>query len=273
MRLGVFLRNFGPASTSENISDWAVAAEEMGLDDLWLSDHVAIAPEESEGSGGRYLDPLATLAFIAAKTTTIGIGTSVLIVPYRPALITAKWLASIQELSKGRLSVGAAVGWMESEFRATGVDRSKRGQITDDTLKFWHDCFANDEVSANGQSFVFKPRPPRPKFLIGGAAPHAIKRAIALGDGWQPAEGDPEKLREPIAVLSDGMQKAGKAVPEVIPLNGLPLDDPAQAIDRLQGMAEVGVTGITHAGKYENTDEFRQMVEALLDIKSKAGLA
>lgn len=74
-------------------------------------------------------------------------------------------------------------------------------------------------------------------------------------------------------MLSDGMQKAGKAVPEVIPLNGLPLDDPAQAIDRLQGMAEVGVTGITHAGKYENTDEFRQMVEALLDIKSKAGLA
>ena len=269
MRMGIFLRNFGPHSTTENIAACVKAAESMGLDDLWLSDHIAIPPEEAEGSGGRYLDPLATLAYIAGITERIGIGTSVLIVPYRAALVTAKWIATIQELSSGRLTIGAAVGWMQGEFRAAGVDHKRRGAITDETLQLWHDCFANDEATANGQRFVFKPRPKRPKFLIGGAAPHAIDRAVKLGDGWMPAEGDADKLRELIVELSERMNEAGKPRPDVIPLTGLPLDDTAAAVARLSALSEVGVTGLIHAGKYESEDEFKTIVEQLLEIRSR----
>ncbi len=272
MRLGVFLRNFGPNSSPENISACARVAESSGIDDLWLSDHIAIPPEESEGSGGRYLDPLACLAYLASETNHIGLGTSVLIVPYRPALVTAKWLATIQELSGGRLTIGAAVGWMEAEFRAAGVDRSQRGALTDEALTLWHDCFNNDEVESNGQRFVFKPRPERPRFLIGGAAPHAINRAVKLGDGWMPTEGDTDKLRESIQILSAQMSEAGKAEPDVIPLTGLPLDDTAAAVDKLLALAAVGVTGIIHAGKYENAEEFEAMASQLIAVRKEAKL-
>src|SRR6266404_3373716 len=145
MKLGAYLRNMGPQSSRETLLACAHAAEAAGIDDLWVADHIAIPPDDAEGSGGRYLDPLATLAFLAGATTRIGLGTAVLVVPYRPPLATAKWIATIQELSAGRLLLGVGVGWMEAEFRAVGVDKAQRGAITDATLQFLNDCFAADE--------------------------------------------------------------------------------------------------------------------------------
>jgi alkanesulfonate monooxygenase SsuD/methylene tetrahydromethanopterin reductase-like flavin-dependent oxidoreductase (luciferase family) len=144
MKIGMGLRNMGEAADRKTLTRCAQAAEEAGLDSLWVFDHVAIPPEESEGSGGLYLDPLATLAYVAGCTRRIGLGTGVLVLPYRPALLTAKWLATIQQLSGDRLLLGAAPGWMQAEFRALGVDRSQRGRITDETLAFINSCFADD---------------------------------------------------------------------------------------------------------------------------------
>jgi alkanesulfonate monooxygenase SsuD/methylene tetrahydromethanopterin reductase-like flavin-dependent oxidoreductase (luciferase family) len=131
MKLGLSLRNMGPQSTRALIADAARAAEEAGIDDLWVADHLALAPEDSQGSDGRYLEPLATLAFLAGITERVGLGVGVLIVPYRPALLTAKWIASIQELSDGRLILGVGVGWMRKEFQALDVDPHRRGETTD----------------------------------------------------------------------------------------------------------------------------------------------
>src|SRR5262245_38787145 len=104
MKLGLFLRNMGPQSARETIVECARAAEAAGIDDLWVADHIAIPPDDAEGSEGRYLDPLATLAYLAGVTTRIGLGTGVLVVPYRPPLATAKWVATVQELSGGRFN-------------------------------------------------------------------------------------------------------------------------------------------------------------------------
>src|SRR5437016_887777 len=124
MQLGVVLRNMGPQSTRETLVAAARAADALpAIADLWVVDHVAIPPDDAEGSDGRYLDPLATLAYLAGVTTRIGLGTAVLVVPYRPPLPTAKWLATIQELSGGRLLLGVGVGWMVPEFRAAGRSR------------------------------------------------------------------------------------------------------------------------------------------------------
>lgn len=263
MRLGIWVRNMGPASTPALIAACARYAEEAGLADIWVCDHIAIPQEESEGSGGRYLDPLATLSFLSGVTTRIGLGVSVLIVPYRPALPTAKWIASIQELSNHRLRLGVGVGWMEAEFRALGIPRTRRGVLADQTLDFFKQCFANDEVELNGQRFLFNPRPPPPPILIGGAGAHCFERAVRVGQGWMPNSIEPEKLAEPIKELRAAMEAAGKDPPQVVPMGLLPLDDYKVSAARLAALEAVGATGFIQAGRYATIEEFKVNVDAL----------
>lgn len=273
MKLGMMLRNSGPASSAQTIAACARAADEMGLDDLWTIDHIAIPPDQAEGSGGRYVDPLATLAYVAGFTQRVGLGVSVLALPYRAALPTAKWVASIQELSSGRLTLGVGAGWMAAEFKATGVAREQRGQITDQTLAFFHECFANHIVTLRDQPFIFSPRPTRPPILVGGDGEHVLRRVVRYGDGWMPMSGDVEKLRGPIAALTQALAAAGKPAPQVVPLMQLALDSPAQAGAQMRDLAAIGVTGINHTARYENVEEFARMANALLDARRHAGLA
>ena len=186
MKVGISIRVMGPQSSRETITELLESAERIGIESAWIVDHIAIPPDDAEGSDGRYLDPLSTLAFMAGKTSSIKIGTSVLILPYRQKLPTAKAIATIQELSDGRLMLGVGIGWMPSEFKALGVDRTDRGKISDDTLAFLNECFGQDVVSLNDQQFLFRPRPAKPPIFIGGAAPHAVDRALEYGDGWLP---------------------------------------------------------------------------------------
>jgi probable F420-dependent oxidoreductase len=263
MKLGLYLRTMGPQSTSETIVACARGAEQAGIDDLWIADHIAIPPDDAEGSGGRYLDPLATLAFLAGVTHRIGLGTGVLVLPYRPPLVTAKWIATIQELSGGRLLLGVGAGWMEAEFRAVGVPRDRRSRITDETLAFLHRCFAQDEVEANGQRFLFRPRPLRPPIFIGGAGPHALRRCAAYGDGWMPMGGDPAKLRPFVHQLRQEMTKAQKPNAEVVVLTALALDDVAKASDQIQQWGEMGATRVVHGWRYPDAAAFLRAADTM----------
>jgi len=263
VKLGVAIRSMGPQATRETVAACAQAAEAAGLDDLWLPDHIAIPPDDAEGSDGRYLDPLATLAWLAALTSRIGLATGVLILPYRPPLPTAKWIATVQELSGGRLKLGVGAGWMAAEFRALGVDRSQRGRLTDETLEFLHRCFADDEVEANEQRFLFRPRPQRPPIYVGGAPPHALERTLRYGDGWIPIGGDPEKLRAPVAELRERAQRAGRPTPEVVLMTALAVADPPKAEDQLHAFAEVGVSHVVHGSRYADAREFRDIADGL----------
>ena len=272
MKLGVYLRNMGPQSTRPLIAEAARAAEEAGIDDLWVADHLALAPEDSEGSDGRYLEPLATLAFLAGITERVGLGIGVLIVPYRPALLAAKWIASIPELSGGRLILGVGVGWMAKEFRALGVDRHRRGAITDRTLAFLHRCFERDEVEANGQIFLFRPRPARPPIIVGGAPPHAIRRAARFGDGWMPTGAHVGMLKSGIASLRADMAAAGKPAPEVVLLQPLPVDDEAKLAARLAELAALGVTRVVHPWRYRDADEVARVAARLVAARAARSL-
>lgn len=271
MRLGLVLRNMGPASTPELIRTCARAAEAAGLDDLWVTDHLAIPPDDAEGSGGRYLDPLATLAWVAGATERIGLGTSVLILPYRPPLPTAKWVATIQELSGGRLRLGVGVGWMEAEFRALGVARARRGALADETLGFLARCFADDVVEANGQRFLFLPRPARPPLLVGGAPPQALDRALRLGDGWMPMGADPERLAAPVAELRRRFDAAGRPPPQVVALGSLPLGDPQRVAESLGELTRIGVSGFVHGERYADAGGFLRAADALATLRARLG--
>jgi len=268
VKLGLLLRSMGPQATRDTLVACARAAEAAGLDDLWVPDHLAIPLDEAEGSGGRYLDQLATLAFLAGLTTRIGLGAGALVLPYRPALPTAKWIASIQELSGGRLLLGVGVGWMRAEFRALGVPWERRGALADATLAFLARCFAADEVEANGQRFLFLPRPPRPPVFVGGSAPHALRRAVRYGDGWMPMVRDPAALKEPVAELRARAAAAGKPSPEVVVLTTLPLDDRAAAADRVRAFAAAGATRLLHAWRYPDAAAFARAAEALVGVRA-----
>jgi len=271
MQLGLVVRTMGPASSRETVLACAKAGEAAGVDDLYVVDHVAIPPDDAEGSNGRYLDPLATLGVLAGATARVGLGTAVLILPYRPALPTAKQIATLQELSGGRLRLGVGIGWMEPEFRALGVPRARRGAIADETLAFLRRCFdeagADDVVEANGQPFLFRPRPKAPPIYVGGAGPHALARALRYGDGWMPMAASAEKLREPIAALQRLAREAGRAPLAVVAMGRLALDDAPRARDELAALAALGVSQFVHAERYADAAGFARCADALVALR------
>jgi probable F420-dependent oxidoreductase len=264
MKLSISLRTMGPQSTRETLGECARLAEAAGIDEIFVPDHIAIPPDDAEGSGGRYLDPLTALAWLAARTERVGLGTAVLILPYRPALPTAKAIATIQELSGGRLTaLGVGVGWMEPEFRALGVPKQRRAADTDAVLEFLGRAFANDVVESHGQPFLFLPRPARPALLVGGAPPHALTRAARFADGWMPIGGKPSDLAPHVSRLRDLFAAAGKPAPDVSIMTRLPLDDGARAADVARAWADLGATRIVHSNRYEDAREFSRAAEAI----------
>lgn len=273
MKLGVSIRLMGAAATRDTVRTCAQAAESAGLDDLWVPDHIAIPPDDAEGSNGRYLDPLASLAWLAAVTERIGLGTGVLVLPYRPALPTAKWVATIQELSGGRVQLGVGVGWMKPEFRALGVPSERRGRLADDTLDLLRRCFEaeDDVVVEHGQPFLFRPRPPAPPIFVGGAGRHALERTVRYGDGWMPMQSDPAKLAPDIARLRELAEAAGREAPEILCLGGIALDEPGRGAEQLARLAEVGVTRLITGGRYDRADEFRRIVDGLVAVREAGG--
>jgi probable F420-dependent oxidoreductase len=268
MKIGISVRLMGPASEPGVLVGCAEAAERAGLDELWVPDHVAIPPDDAEGSNGRYLDPLTSLAYLAARTKRIALGTGVLILPYRSALPTAKSLATLQELSGGRLQVGVGIGWMKPEFQALGIDRRQRGAISDDALDLFRRCFdsPDDIVEENGQPFLFRPRPTRPPLFIGGSAPHALVRTVRYADGWMPMGLSPDQLKTNITELRALADEAGKPMPEVISFGGLPGGGPEAGAEHLALLRELGVTRFATGARYATVDEFSRSADALAAV-------
>ncbi|HLX36719.1 MAG TPA: TIGR03619 family F420-dependent LLM class oxidoreductase [Candidatus Binataceae bacterium] len=270
MKYGIAIRNMGPQSTRKTIRECARIAEQAGFDALFVSDHLCIPPDQTEGSGGRYLDVLATLAYLAGATERIRLGVSVLVIPYRPAVLTAKQIATIQELSGDRMILGVGVGWMKPEFDALGADIKKRGAMTTETLRVIHHLWSSGEARAyEGKlvkfpAFVFEPHPPRPPIWIGGNGAAAQERVVKFGDGWHPMLRTAE-LKPAVDALKARVAAAGKPAPEIIIRRGLKLDDLAAARDKLNAEREAGATYfIFDLGRYPDEKFFGQAVDVFM---------
>lgn len=267
MKIGINIRVMGPQSSRNTITSILKQAESAGVESAWIVDHIAIPPDDAEGSGGRYLDPLTSLAWMAGQTQSIMIGTSVLILPYRPKLPTAKAIATIQELSGERLLLGVGIGWMDSEFRALGVDRHQRGRLSDEILAFLHECFDNDIVAANDQSFLFRPRPARPPIYIGGSAPHAIDRALKYGDGWLPM-GRLDKIAPQIRQYRERSEASRGKPGEVVTFATLPEGDVDRAREMISHYEAAGVTRIIIGRTYESAEDWAPTFELVSALNS-----
>ena len=269
MKIGMNIRNWGDQATRASLMACGQAADAAGVDSIWVNDHVGFPPkiEANEfnlpDDFGDILDPLGALAFLAACTERVSIGSAVLLLPYRPPLLTAKWIATIQALSGGRLLLGVGAGWMAEEFRALGVERRHRGRLTDEALAFLRDCFEHELIESHGQPLLFRPRPERPPIYIGGAPVPGIPRAVRFGDGWMPVGVEPGDLKPLVGQLSEAARAAGRGTLEVVAMKTLPLANEAEAIDYARAFRDAGATHLVHTQGFSGPDEYRRVADQL----------
>jgi probable F420-dependent oxidoreductase len=172
----------------------AKKAEAVGFDAIFANDHIIVDGSPRSAPWTNTYDPLVALSFIAANTTSIALGISVLIMPYRNPIATAKGLATLDQMSGGRVIAGVGAGWNEAEFNALGVPFHERGARTTEYLRIWQACWAPGTVSFGGKFFAFSdmhvsPKPmqqPHPPIWVGGASDAALRRAAAFAAVWQP---------------------------------------------------------------------------------------
>ncbi len=195
----------GPMADPESIARIARGGEELGLEHAYLSDHVVVprliaspypyTPDGAAPFGNSFLELLTAVSYVAGVTSRVRLVTSVMVVPYRAAVHTAKALATIDVLSGGRLTLGVGVGWMREEFEALGAPPfAERGRVTDEYLAAFRELwtapspeFSGDHVSFS--NIAFEPKPvqrPHPPIWVGGESPPALRRAATTGDGWYP---------------------------------------------------------------------------------------
>ncbi len=209
MQIGWQLPHMGAWTDTGAVEAVAELAEDLGYDSVWAADHIVIPttlkaryPYNRTGAFGPgsgawpWMDPFAVLAFVAARTHRVRLGTSVIIVPYRHPLVTAKLAAGVDVLSRGRLILGVGVGWMEDEFAALGMgDRfHARGRMTDEDIAIMRAVWGEDVASFHGEFYEFDdvsalPRPvqqPHPPIWVGGNGTRALRRVVRLGTGWHP---------------------------------------------------------------------------------------
>ncbi len=208
MRLGVHLPQFRDPVPGEVLAAAARDAEEAGADDLWVSDHLLL-PVGSERPPASFHDPLTVLTWAAAHTRTAGLGTSVLVAPYRHPVVLAKALASLDALSGGRVIAGLASGWMESEFAAVGVPFRERGRRTDGAIATCRSLWRGDVVDGN-RLLPAPARPGGPPVWVGGDGDAGVRRAARLGDAWHTTISDPARLTERIAALDAALAAEGR---------------------------------------------------------------
>ena len=194
MKVGVNLINFGPGASPDSIKRWAQLTESLGYHLLMTSDHIGITPDVQGRYPAPFYEPVSTLAWLAGITTTIEIGTTVLIVPYRSALEIAKSFANIDQFSGGRVILGVGIGWAQEEFAGLGVEYKRRGAITNEYLEAIKLLWTQDRASYEGRYVSFKdvdtaPRPFRSPYIpiwVGGPSDAALRRAVRYGDAWHP---------------------------------------------------------------------------------------
>jgi probable F420-dependent oxidoreductase len=216
MQLGIHLPHIGRKASPDSIRRVAMQAEALGFADVWVSEHIIVPKDAKYPPSPNFWDPVLTLTWAAACTSRVRLGTSVLVLPMRHPLPLAKELATLQNLSQGRLILGAGVGWMEAEFAALGVPFKERGRRMDEGIALmravWHDdpvSFPAKWIPAVVQEMRMQPQPCAPiPIWIGGSSEPAIQRALRL-DGWHGSRVAPEQAAAMVQRLRQERPDAG----------------------------------------------------------------
>lgn len=265
MQFGIHLPHVGRKAGPDSIRRAAVQAEELGLADVWVSEHIIVPKDANYPPSPNFWDPVLTLTWAAAATQRVRLGTSVLVLPMRHPLPLAKELATLQNLSEGRLILGAGVGWLEAEFSALGVPFRERGRRMDEGIAMMRAVWNDDPVTfparwipaeINGMRMQPQPVAPIP-IWIGGSSDAAIRRALRL-DGWHGSRVSPEQAATMVKRL-----RAERPEPEfTISLRiGCNADNVDALPEKLAAYKEAGVQHVMAAPEDRNIDTYLKTVE------------
>ncbi len=253
MRLGFNLPQIGPAASPEAMVRVAQRAEELGYDSVWVTERLLYPiepqtpyPATPDGSLPEVyktvLDPLESLTFVAGQTSRIGLGTSVLDMPYYNPVMLARRLTTLDVLSGGRLRVGLGQGWAKDEFDAAGASMKGRGRRADEFISVLKAIWTTDPVEFHGEFYhvpksVILPKPvqkPHPPIYLGAFTPAALKRAATMANGLNPVAPSLDLMTQMIDGLKGMAQQAGRdpADLEVVVRANLLVTDAALGEDR-----------------------------------------
>jgi probable F420-dependent oxidoreductase len=273
MQLGIHLPQIGRKAGPDGIRRAAVQAEELGFHDVWTSEHIITPAGAMYPPSPLFYDPVLSLAWAAAYTKRVRLGTSVLVLPMRHPLPLAKELATLQNLSGGRFILGAGVGWLEAEFAALGVPFKERGRRMDEGIEMMRAVWSDDPVSFPSRSIPAEidnmrmmPKPERPiPIWIGGTSQPALRRAARL-DGWHGSRAMPEQAAPIVKQLREARPDPEFAISL---RTNWDARDEAVLQARLAGYAAVGVGHVMVEPNDRELDDWLRSVERI----AKAGAA
>jgi probable F420-dependent oxidoreductase len=265
MQLGIHLPHVGRKAGPDSIRRAAVQAEELGFADVWVSEHIIVPKDAPYPPSANFWDPVLTLTWAAAATRRVRLGTSVLVLPMRHPLPLAKELATLQNLSEGRLILGAGVGWLEAEFDALGVPFKQRGRRMDEGIALMRAVWGDDPISfpaqwieAKVEAMRMQPKPVAPiPIWIGGSSDAAIRRACRL-DGWHGSRVRPEQAAATVKRLRAERPDEGFAISLRIGCNADNVDETRAA---LAAYREAGVQHVMAAPEDREIDTYLKTVE------------
>jgi probable F420-dependent oxidoreductase len=227
MQIGFNAPTSGPLIAPDSVRRIITEGEVLGFDYVTVSDHIMVprnldskypytdTGEFPAGTAAAWLEQLATTSFLAGITSKLRFVLSVMVVPHRPAVLTAKILSTIDHLSKGRLTLGIGVGWCREEFEAIGAAPfDDRGHVTDEWMAVCKELWTKDEPRFDGKyvkfdDVVFTPKPPQQPIPIwvGGESGPALRRTARYADCWYPVGTNPHLLMNTVERFKSGVAK------------------------------------------------------------------
>jgi probable F420-dependent oxidoreductase len=262
MKFGIAFANTGPFVRPEGAAAIGEAAEQAGFDSLWTVEHVVVPREYAStypyspkgkmpgGSDFDIPDPLIWLTWVGARTTTLSLGTGILILPQRNPVVLAKEVATLDMLSGGRMLLGVGIGWLEEEFEILGASFPERARRTEEYIGAMRALWSQDAATFEGETVRFAEAISRPRPVdravpihIGGHTPAAARRAGRVGDGFFPGKGDIPAL---VGEMRKAAEEAGRD-PDAIEVTtgGTRIAGGGEAaLDEIGRLAELGVTRV-----------------------------
>jgi len=287
MRVDLWIPTASPFATPELLAVLGAEAEARGFSTLWVGEHVVLFEEYASSypyaadgrvpvpSGTGLLEPLSTLTFLAAHTSTVRLGTAMLLLPQRNPVYTAKEVATVDWLSSGRVDLGVGVGWLEEEFRALDVPWAQRGRRTDEYLEvlltLWNDetsQFAGEFYSLEACQMFPKPVQSPVPVHIGGESDAALARVARAGHGWHTFNRAPADLAAPLARLDELLAGSGRSRSDIT-ITVCPYLEPLDA-DTTARYAEAGADAVAALVVPLDADSLRAQFDALAPVLERA---